>query len=341
VRTRAFLAFALFCGATPALADALAPFLPAPAAGPQIVRVLAPVDAIDREVIDGFERDSGLVVALDAYGHGVEPAAAGYDLVILRGPALARAIAAGALARLDRKRLTNARLVQPQVQAKLAAYDRDGGFGLAFGWAAFGLLYDADKTAAPASWAEALGGGGKGRNCGAVWPDARDESFLASWKLLGVDPARVRAADVKAAAAALDRARGGFLAFAAPDEVGALAKGTACLGAGGEGEAAAARARGGDNAPDIRFAIPREGAPLALYAYALPRTAPAPDRAYRLIEALTAPDAAARDAQSAGLANAEAPAGLDALKRLTPEPVFEAGVMAAMQAEWKRLLAGK
>ena len=83
---------------------------------------------------------------------------------------------------------------------------------------------------------------------------------------MGVDAARAKPAEVKSAAAILDRARNGLLVFGAPDEVGAFAKGAACLGAGSAGEAAAAVARGGDRAAKVRFAYPREGAPLALYA---------------------------------------------------------------------------
>ncbi len=146
---------------------------------------------------------------------------------------------------------------------------------------------------------------------------------------------------MKSAAALLDRARGVLLAFAAPDEVGALAKGAGCLGAGTAGEAAAVAARGGDSAPMIRFAYPREGAPLTIYAFAIPANAPAPDAAYRLLDALLKPDNARRDAALAGLNSAEDAVDLEILKRLPPEPVFDAAVAAAMQSEWKRLTSAK
>ena len=167
------------------------------------------------------------------------------------------------------------------------------------------------------------------------------QSFLAVWRLTGLDPARARPAEVKSAAAVLDRARGAMLAFAAPDEVGALAKGAGCLGAGTAGEAAAVAARGGDNAPPIRFAYPREGAPLTIYAYAIPANAASPLAAYQLLDALLAPENARRDAALAGLNSAEDAADLEALKRLPPEPLLEPAVDAAMQSEWKRLTSAK
>jgi putrescine transport system substrate-binding protein len=159
--------------------------------------------------------------------------------------------------------------------------------------------------------------------------------------MAGVDPARAKPAEVKSAAAILARARATLLAFAAPDEVGAFAKGAACLGAGTAGEAAAAVARGGDNPSNVRFAYPREGAPLALYAFAIPADAASPDAAYRFLNAALSADNARRDAATAGVNGAEEATDLDQLKKLAPEPVFDAAVTAAMQAEWKRLSTAK
>jgi spermidine/putrescine-binding protein len=330
-------------GASP---PGLAPFLPS-AAAPKFLEVLTPPDFIDPTVIDTFEKQSGQTVALDTYASAAELAERSaerrYDLIALNGPALARRLPT--LARLDRTALANARRVQPLVAAKYAAYDRDGAHGVAFGWSAFGLLYDSDKLKEPpTSFAQGLGLGREGRRfaeCGIVWPDARVQSFLAVWRLTGLDPARARPAEVKSAAAVLDRARGAMLAFAAPDEVGALAKGAGCLGAGTAGEAAAVAERGGDGAPSIRFAYPREGAPLTIYAYAIPANAASPLAAYQLLDALLAPDNARRNAVLAGLNSAEDGADLEALKRLPPEPLLDAAVDAAMQSEWKRLTSGK
>ena len=335
----------LFALATPACAAETTPFLPAPAPAARIVKVLAPPDFIDRIVIESFEADAGTSVALDAYSDPADLAARAaeqrYDVMILRGPALARRLAADGLARLDRKRLANARLVQPALAARYKLYDREGAYSVAFGWSAFGLLYDANK-AAPVSWAQALGlARERAPDCPLVWPNAREESFYAVWRLMGVDATKAKPADVKAAALTLEKARGGFLAFAAPDEVGAFVKGAACIGAGGAGEAAAAIARGGDNPPNVRFAYPREGAPLALYALAIPADAPSPEAAYRLIDALLSPDNARRDAASAGVNDSETPVDPDIWKRLTPEPVLDPAVATAMQGEWRRLTSAK
>ena len=338
--TWAFLGFVASAHATDT-----SPFLPAPKPAAKIVKVLAPPDFLDRSVIESFEADAHTGVALDAYADADELAARAaeqaYDVMILRGPALARRLAAGGLARLDKRRLAAAPLTPPAMAARYATYDRSGAYSVPFGWSAFGLLYDSGK-AAPVSWAQALGlTKERAPDCALVWPNAREESFFAVWRLMGVDPAKAKPADVKAAAQVLEKARGGFLAFAAPDEVGAFAKGAACMGAGSASEAAAAMARGGDNPPNIRFAYPREGAPLALYAFAIPLDAPSPEAAYRLIDALLAPDNALKDIAVAGLNDPQTPVDPDVWKRLSPEPVFDPAVTSAMQSEWRRLSAAK
>ena len=130
---RILLSFALAVALSGAAAPGLAPFLPAPTPVARIVKVLAPPDFIERSVIEAFERESGATVALDVYAGAAELAERSaeerYDVVLLRGPALARRLASGVLSRLDRRRLPNARLVHPLVALKYAAYDRDGAFG--------------------------------------------------------------------------------------------------------------------------------------------------------------------------------------------------------------------
>ena len=96
--------------AAPAYAAENAPFLPAPAPIAKIVKVLAPPDFLDRSVIENFEAEAKTGVALDAYADAEDlsqrAAEQRYDVMILRGPALARRLAAGGLARelLERER---------------------------------------------------------------------------------------------------------------------------------------------------------------------------------------------------------------------------------------------
>jgi putrescine transport system substrate-binding protein len=344
------LAVGLTLLAGSALAQSASPFLPPAPEKPKVVRLLAYAESIDPRALEDFERESGYAVAYDAYAAPdaiAEKWREGpYDLVVLPGPSLASSVATGALVKLDMSRLPNARGVQPEVTAKLSAYDHGAAHSVAFGWSAFGLLYDADKAAKrlggpPTSWGNLLlpNEAGKMSDCGVVWPDARDALFLAAWRLMGIDPARANLLNVKAAAALLARAKPSLRALGVRDVVGSLARGADCLTAGTAGEAAAINQRSleGRNAATVRFANAKEGDPLFLDAFAIPRNAPRPDQAYALLDFLLRPDNAARNAQAAGEVNAEAAGREEALKRLWPEGAFDEHIAAAIETEWTQL----
>lgn len=337
-----------------ALAQNVSPFLPPPAPKPKIVRLLADPQSIDTRLLENFEHASGWAVAYDSYdspdGVADKWREGPYDLVVLPGPALARRVATGALAKIDRSRLLNARAVQPAVSVKLAAYDPGNSHGVALGWSAFGLLYDVDKAAkrlggAPVSWGQLLTPreAGKMADCGVALPDSPDALFVAAWRLMRVDPARATLKDVKNAANLIDRARPATQSMGLRDIVGSLARGAACLSAGSAGEADAAVARGRDSGTPskIGFAYAREGGAMAIQAFAIPSDATNPEQAYALLDFLLRPENAARDAKAAGLVSAEDSSQVETLKRLWPEGAFDESIATAVAKEWARLRAAK
>ena len=82
------------------------PFAPPSKPADRIVRLLAPSGAFTPKTLRDFERESGAAVAYDAYGDPQRIPSmmkdAAYDVVILPGPELARAIAGGELRKIDR-----------------------------------------------------------------------------------------------------------------------------------------------------------------------------------------------------------------------------------------------
>ncbi len=340
--------------ASAALAEDVSPFAPPPPPPPKIVRLLAPPATFDLTALQAFETKSGYQVAYDAYEGALDLAEkwrqGPYDLVVLSGPALAREIAAGALARLDKSRLDNAAGVRPAALAKLAAYDPTGAYALPLGWYATGLVYDADKAVqriggAPASW-NALFTPGEARkmaDCGVVLPDDRDALFAAAWRLLGVDPARAAPAQVKLASALIGRSRQTARAFPAADVVSALASGAACISVGdaGEAEAATARSREGGVGADIRFVLPNEGGGLTMEAYAIPSDAPHIELDHDLLNFLMWPEVARRNADAARLVDAYAADEDDTLKLLSPEGAYNPSVAPLVQMEWETLVSRK
>ena len=348
----ALLAAGLWASA--ALAEDASPFAPPPPPPPKIVRLLAPSATLNLDALQAFEAASGYQVAYDAYEGAPDLAEkwreGPYDLVVLSGPTLAREIAAGALARLDKTRIANAGGVRPAALSKLAAYDPTGAYALPLGWYATGLVYAADKAAqriggAPTSW-NALFNPSEARkmaDCGVALPDDRDALFLAAWRLLGVDPARAAPAQVKSAAALIGRSRQTARAFPVADVASALASGAACLSIGdaGEAEAAKARSRQGGVGADIRFALPKEGGGLAIEAYAVPRDAPHGEQARALLDFMLRPENSRRNADAARLVDPEAANQDDTLKRLSPQGAYDPRVAPLVQAEWEQLVSNK
>jgi putrescine transport system substrate-binding protein len=345
---------AIIALAANALEPPASPFAPPAAPAPKIMRLLAPSGAFDGQTLGDFERESGYAVAYDAYGDPARIAPmmkdGPYDVVVLPGPTLARAIAAGQLRRLAKAQIQNARLIAPSVAYKLSAYDPGGAYSVAWGWSATGLIYDAAKApqllgGPPNSWAAALTPdvASKLAPCGVALPDSRDELFIAAWRLLGVDPANPRERDVKAAADLLIRTRASVRLPVSPDPIAAIAGGAVCLtfGDAAQAEIASRRSRDGGAGFDIRYVEPREGGPMAVDAVAEPRDAPHPDEALALIDFLLRPAVAAEATMAAGLTSAEAQATAESFRPLRPVGVYGVKIGPLIEKEWARVRAAR
>jgi putrescine transport system substrate-binding protein len=328
------------------------PFAPPPKPAQKIVRLLAPSGALTPKTLREFERESGAAVAYDAYGDPQRIPSmmkgAPYDVVILPGPELAQAIVAGQLRKIEKLQIANGRRIAPQVAAKLTSYDAGGLYAIAWGWSATGLLYDFDKAppllgGAPNSWAAALAPDvtRKLTPCGVGLPDARDEMFVAAWRLIGINPSALRERDVMAAADLIIRARAAVRLPISRDPIAAIAGGAVCLtfGDAAQAEIASRRSREGGAGFDIRFAEPREGGPMAIDALAEPRDAPNPNEASALIDFLLRPAVAAEATASIGLTSAEAAAPAENFRGLWPVGVYDAKLVPVIEREWARTRA--
>jgi putrescine transport system substrate-binding protein len=329
------------------------PFAPPPKPQPRLVRLLGPSGAFSAKTLSEFEGESGFAVAFDAYGDASRAASmlkkeGPYDVVVAPGPVIAGEIAAGGLRKIERAGIPNAKRIAAPVAAKLAAYDPSGVYALAWGWSATGLLFDSAKAAAllgaaPNSWGYALtpAMSVKLAACGVALPDARDEMFIAAWRLLGVDPARAREREFKAAADLIIRARAAVRLPVSRDPIAAIAGGAVCLTFGDAAQAGIASRRSSEGGPgvDIRFAEPREGGPMTIDALAEPRDAPHPKEAAALMDFLLRPSVIAEATESAGLTSAEAPATADSVRTLWPVGVYDAALAAIAEREWARTRA--
>jgi putrescine transport system substrate-binding protein len=347
--------FVFLIAAVAMLAPAAAqqsPFAPAPKPEPRFIRLLAFGDYFDATALAEFENQIGRQIAYDAYDSPAEIPAklreGHYDLVVLPGPVLRDEITAGALQKIDKARLKNAGAVAPRVAGKLAAYDPAGAYGLPYMWFATGLLLDATKTqtrvgAGPLSWGLIFSPELVGRfaDCGVATPDDRDNMFMAVWRFMGVNPQRLNAVEVKRASDLLQRLRTSARAFSSPDIDGALANGSVCMSVGAPVDAARAmeRAKQGGAPATIRFVLPREGAPMSIDAFAIPKDAPHLDDAYSLLDYLLRPDVAARNAHATGLSSGEDGGDEEAFKGFAPEAAIDPAMQTLVDKEWQTIKA--
>ena len=351
---RALATLAFFFCAPLAVAAEQSPFAPPPKPQPHFIRLLAFGDYFDADALAEFERQSGRQIAYDAYGAVSEIAVkmreGHYDLVVAPGPVLRGEIASGALQKIDRARLRNAGAVAPRVSAKLAAYDPSGAYALPYMWLATGLLLDESKIqarlgAGPVSWGLIFSPDLARRfaDCGVATPDDRDNMFMAAWRYMGVNPARLNAVEVKRAADILIRLKMGARAFSSPDIDGALANGSACISVGAEIDAKRAmeRAKQSGHAIAVRFVIPREGAPMSIDSFAIPKDAPHPEDAYALLDFLLRPDIAARNARATGVSSGEDGGDEEEFKRLSPEGAIDPALEPLVEKEWLRIKGGE
>ena len=334
------------------LNPAASPFAPAPAPAPRIVRLLAPSGAFDATTLGDFERESGYAVAYDAYGDArqVLPMMEGppYDVVVLPGPSLARAIAAGQLRKIDKTRVGAASLIAAPVAAKLAAYDPGGAYGLAWGWSATGLIYDAGKAPGLLGGvAQFLGRGACSRSRG----QARAVRRRAARRPRRVVHRRLAAPRRRSGEGARARGQGGGRShysrsqirppagLARPDRGDGGRRGLPDLrrrGAGGNRLAPQPRRR---RRPRHSLRSARQGAPIAIDALAEPRNAPHPDEALALIDFLLRPAVAAKATEAAGLASAQTGATAENFRALWPVGAYDAKLMPVIEKEWARVNA--
>ena len=349
-----------------------AQFAPPEAAPAPIVGVLGWSDAIDPQIMDAYAQETGQRIVYDTYDSeaGLEARLArdkkAFDLAIVPARLLPRLIAANQLQKLDRAVVASARDAWPDFAAKLAAFDPGSQYALVHMWFWYGLAYDiklaAERLPEPqmASWDVLFRQENykKFASCGMQLPDDADLMLPIALLAQRLAPDLRGPPDLKRAADLAARLRGGGAEFTASGAAGALADGEICLAVlpARDAELAMVRARANDPPHDIGFAMPKEGAPLALDVLVVLKDAPHVADAMRFAAYLSRPDIAARNSRFTHFANgvlasrALLPADEranrlawpddDTLKRLVLVPLPDPGLRKAIDREWLKVKTG-
>ncbi|WP_454754621.1 polyamine ABC transporter substrate-binding protein [Cupriavidus necator] len=309
----------------------LATALTAGAAG-RTVNVYNWSDYIAEDTIPGFEQETGIKVRYDVYDSNETLQAkllagrSGYDVVVPSSHYAARQIAAGAYRKLDKSKLPNLKYLDPKLMQLIANVDPGNQYLVPWAWGTTGLGYNLTRArsilgsdAALDSWdilfkPEYLG---RLRQCGVSMLDSPSDVFPSALHYLGKDPNSTNPDDYRAALGLLKRIRPYITQFNSSGYINDLAGGDVCLAYGWSGDVTIARhrARQAHKPYEIRYVIPRGGAPVWFDVMAIPRDATHVDAALQWINYIETP------AIHAGITNAVfyPSANLAARKYVTPE----------------------
>jgi putrescine transport system substrate-binding protein len=281
--------------------------LTAPAwADDRILNVYNWTDYIDPAALEQFTAETGIKVRYDVFdsletlegkllaGHS------GYDIVVPSNePTFSRLIRAGALAEIDKSKVTNWPNLDPALMRRVESSDPGNRHGAIYLWGTIGLGANVEKVLAAApdapldSWnllfrpenAKRIAG------CGITMMDSAIDVIPSVLKFLGKDPDSNAPADLAAAEQALMAIRPYIRSFASGGALEALATGQTCLAFDYSGDVtqAASRATETKQGGTIRYIAPKEGVEVGFDMIAIPSDAPHKADALRFIDFVLRP----------------------------------------------------
>jgi putrescine transport system substrate-binding protein len=293
-----------------------------PAQDEKLLNVYNWTDYIGRSTIAEFEARTGIRVVYDTYDSNelVETklltGRSGYDVVFPTATILARMARVGVFLPLDRAKLPNFANLDPEILQRMAGFDPGNRYAIPYMWGTTGIGYNpslvkkALGTDTIDSWAALFDPAlaSKLAACGITLLDAPEDAFEAAEIYLGNVSYNEDLEELAQAEAAVARVRPYVRAFDSSQHVEMLASGEVCVSQSWSGLMLQARDRGASAASpvEVRYVIPREGAPTWFDTAAIPADAPHPDNAHAFLNFLMDPQVIAAISNDIRYANANA-----------------------------------
>ncbi len=263
-------------------------------------------DYIAHDTISGFEKETGIKVRYDVYDRDDTLQAklltgqSGYDIVVPTSNYAGRQIAADLFLPLDKSKIPNLKYLDPQIMKLLAEIDPGNQYVVPWGYGTTGLGYNVTKVRKILgpdvkldSWdilfkPEYLS---KLKRCGVSIIDGPDQAFAAALHYLGKDPNSTEPADYRLAFELLKKIRPYITQFSSSSYINDMAGGDICFAFGWSGDMAIAnrRVQEAKKPYQIRYVIPRTGAPIWFDLMAIPKDAMHPENAFRWINYIETP----------------------------------------------------
>ena len=265
----------------------------APSGRAKNVTVFMWSEYIDPELLERFEKETGLKVVLDTYENTetmmskVASAGDQYDVVVISDHAIRTMASKGTFRQLDPAKIPNAKNVAARFRSP--AYDPEGRWSLPYQWGTMGIVYRTDKlTDFTPSWSALLDPAHQPGPV--VLLDSMRDLMAAALLAKGFSPNTRSPVELKAAGDLLAAARSKRLVgfYGSPDSVGKVLAGDAWLAIAYNGDAVSRLEESTD------FAVPAEGTIIWVDAMTIPAKAPNPEGAYKFINFILAADVGAQ-----------------------------------------------
>ncbi len=273
----------------------------------QVLRFLSWQDYFDPEVIEDFQRSTGVHVEYQGFTTAEElmqamQSSKAYDVIVPSHFMLKELVEANRLAPLDTSRLAHYKQFDPWLLSILAGQPAANGHVVPYLWGSVGMVVNAKMAQAaygaplPSSWSLLFEPQQVSRlfGCGVGLIDAPQEvaSLILNYK--GRNPTVSSPRQIAKALQPLEPLMPKFAELNNWAYIEALAQGKLCLAMSWSGHALRAIERN----PALNYVIPDEGAAMYIDTLAIPANAPNPGLAYRFIDFLIAPQNAIRNARA-------------------------------------------
>ncbi len=295
--------------------------LSAVAAEEKILNIYNWPDYIAKDMVAGFEKETGLKVNYQTFenNEGLQAKLVagntGYDIVVPGAVFAKPQIESALLQKLDKTRLTNIANLDPAIMAKLGAVDPGNAYLVPWAWSFTTVGINTAKVA------QALGSTpmpanawdlvfnpeytAKLKSCGIAFLDSPTEIIPPALHYLGKNAYSNDTADHKAAGELLAKVRPHIRLFTST-MIDDLAGGKACVALGWAGDINIARARAieNKNGNDIQTLLPLTGGLIFFDNLAIPKDAKHPNNAHAFINYFLKPEVSASLTNELGYATA-------------------------------------
>lgn len=280
-------------------------------------------DFVDQTSIKHFEKTTGIKVQYDVFDQNyiletkLISGKSGYDIVApTSGPYYEKHIRWHLYQPLDKSLLPNFHHIDPTILKLLSAVDPQNRFGVPWMWGTLGIGYNIDMVKsilpdAPINSLEMIFNPeivSQFASCGVVLMNTLNDVFPSALIYAGYDPNDQSEEGLLAAKRVLMAIRPYIMQFTESKYIDDLANGDACLvlGLSGDISQAKVRAEEAENGIHIGFSTPKEGTQIWIDVLSIPRDAPHPIEAHKLLNFLLEPKIAAQSTNAIGHMNTNA-----------------------------------